>query len=48
MFKYLLNNKPEIPTNNFNFKVMYPFKNRIEEATRVLSKHPDKVPIILE
>jgi GABA(A) receptor-associated protein len=46
--KYLFNNKPEMSTNEFNFRAMYSFKNRLEEADRVLSKHKNMIPIIIE
>ncbi len=46
--KYLFGKKPEIPTNNFNFKAQHSYDTRIEEAKRILDKHPGKFPIIVE
>ena len=46
--KYLFGKKPEIPTNNFNFKAMYSFDKRCTESKRVMSKHPGKYPLVVE
>lgn len=46
--KYLFSKKPLPPTNKFNFKVQYSFDKRKEEAQRILEKHPNKIPIIVE
>lgn len=46
--KYMFSKKPLPPTNKFNFKVQYSFDKRKEEAQRILEKHPNKVPIIVE
>lgn len=46
--KYIFGKKPLPPTNKFNFKVQYSFEKRKEEADRILSKHPNKIPIIVE
>jgi GABA(A) receptor-associated protein len=48
MYKYLINKKPEIPSNEFNFRVRYPFQKRLSESEEILKKHKDFIPIIIE
>ena len=48
MLKYLFKGTPKPSQSKYEFKMLFPFDKRKAEAEKVLTKHPDKVPIILE
>ena len=40
--------KPLPPTHDLPFKETYSFQHRYEEATKMLAKYPDRIPVICE
>lgn len=48
MFKYIVGRKPALPSNKYEFKMLYTFDKRKCESNRIIKKYPDKVPVIIE
>lgn len=48
MWKYIMGNIPTTSKSGFEFKMQNSYEKRKDESTRLKTKFPDKIPVILE
>ena len=48
MWKFMFGSKPKANTKEFEFRSKYTFEQRSQEANKIMKKHPDKVPVVIE